>query len=306
MIKIRIIVISLLLSFVFLMGCSQETKSDSPVLAKIGKEVITQDDYVREISRVPDWAKANFKDLDGKGKFLDELIKKELVYQYAKKMRLHNDKDYLDKVDEFKKMTLVTLILKKEIEEKMMLDDAAVKEFYDKNSEKFRIGTEIKASHILVKTEDDAKDIVSKLKAGSKFSELAKTISLDKASGAKGGELGYFGRGKMVPEFERAVLSLKPGELSDPVSTRFGYHIIRLDDIKEGKLASFEQSAESIKRQLAAEKQKALFDTFVKDLESQTETSKDIDALATISLPWEQAAPAAPQPKEQPQPAEAK
>jgi len=304
MIKIRIIVISLLLSFVFLMGCSQETKSDSPVLAKIGKEVITQDDYVREISRVPDWAKANFKDLDGKGKFLDELIKKELVYQYAKKMRLHNDKDYLDKVDEFKKMTLVTLILKKEIEEKMMLDDAAVKEFYDKNSEKFRIGTEIKASHILVKTEDDAKDIVSKLKAGSKFSELAKTISLDKASGAKGGELGYFGRGKMVPEFERAVLSLKPGELSDPVSTRFGYHIIRLDDIKEGKLASFEQSAESIKRQLAAEKQKALFDTFVKDLESQTETSKDIDALATISLPWEQAAPAAPQPE--PQPAEAK
>jgi len=304
MIKIRIIVISLLLSFVFLMGCSQETKSDSPVLAKIGKEVITQDDYVREISRVPDWAKANFKDLDGKGKFLDELIKKELVYQYAKKMRLHNDKDYLDKVDEFKKMTLVTLILKKEIEEKMMLDDAAVKEFYDKNSEKFRIGTEIKASHILVKTEDDAKDIVSKLKAGSKFSELAKTISLDKASGAKGGELGYFGRGKMVPEFERAVLSLKPGELSDPVSTRFGYHIIRLDDIKEGKLASFEQSAASIKKQLAAEKQKALFDTFVNDLESQTETSKDIDALATISLPWEQAAPASPQPE--PQPAEAK
>jgi peptidyl-prolyl cis-trans isomerase C len=234
------------------------------------------------------------------------LIKKELVYQQAKKMRLHNDKDYLEKVDEFKKMTLVTMILKKEIEEKMMLDDAAVKEFYDKNSEKFRIGTEIKASHILVKTEDEANDVASKLKNGSKFPELAKTLSLDKASGAKGGDLGYFGRGKMVPEFERAVLSLKPGELSDPVSTRFGYHIIRLDDIKEGKLASFEQSAASIKKQLAAEKQKALFDAFVKELESQTETSKDIDALATITLPWEQAAPAAAQPKEQPQPAEAK
>ncbi len=303
--KIRFIVLFLLLSFVILIGCSQETKSDSPALAKVGKEVITQDDYIREISRVPDWAKANFKDLDGKGKFLDELIKKELVYQYAKKMRLHNDKEYMDKVDEFKKMTLVTMILKKEIEEKMMLDDAIVKEFYDKNSDKFRIGTEIKASHILVKTEDEAKNIASKLKSGSKFSKLAKTLSIDKASGAKGGELGYFGRGKMVPEFERAALSLKPGELSDPVNTRFGYHIIRLEDIKEGKLASFEQSAESIKKQLAAEKQKALFDTFVKDLESQTETSKEIDALATITLPWDQAASAAPQP-EQPQPVESK
>jgi len=303
---IRIIALLLLVPSVLLMGCSQETKSDSPALAKVGKEVITQDDYIREISRVPDWAKANFKDLDGKGKFLDELIKKELVYQYAQKMRLHNDKEYMEKVDEFKKMTLVTMILKKEIEDKMMLDDAAVKEFYDKNSEKFRIGTEIKASHILVKTEDEAKDIASKLKNGSKFSNLAKTLSIDKASGAKGGDLGYFGRGKMVPEFERAALSLKPGELSGPVNTRFGYHIIRLDDIKEGKLASFEQSAESIKRQLAAEKQKALFDTFVKDLEAQTETTKDIDALTAISLPWEQAAPADAQPKDQSQPADAK
>jgi peptidyl-prolyl cis-trans isomerase C len=304
--KIRIIVLLSLLSFALLTGCSQETKSDSPVLAKVGKEVITQDDYIREIGRVPEWARNNFKDLDGKGKFLDELIKKELVYQQAEKMRLNNDREYLDKVEEFKKMTLVTMILKKEIEDKMKLDDAMVKEFYDKNSDKFRIGTEIKASHILIKTENEAKDVASQLKKGVKFSELAKTLSIDKASGAKGGDLGYFGRGKMVPEFERAALSLKPGEISDPVSTRFGYHIIRLDDIKEGKLASFEQSAESIKRQLAAERQKALFDEFVKELESQTETSRDIDALATISLPWDQAAPAAPQPQETPQPAEAK
>ena len=304
--KMHIIVLSLLLSFVFLMGCSQGTKSDSPVLAKVGKEVITQDDYIREIGRVPEWARKNFNDMDGKDKFLDELVKKELVYQYAKKMRLNKDTEYLDKINEFEKMTLVTMLLKKEIEEKIVLDDANVKEFYDNNSDKFRIGTEIKASHILVKTEDEAKDIVSKLKKGSEFSSLAKKHSLDKASGAKGGDLGYFGRGKMVPEFERAALSLKPGELSDPVSTRFGYHIIRLDDIKEGKLASFEQSAESIRRQLAAQKQKDLFDKFIEELKADTETSKEVDALATITLPWEQAAPAAPQPKDQPQPAEAK
>ncbi len=286
-----------MLSFAFLMGCSQETKSDSPVLAKVGKAVINQDDYMREIGRVPEWARTNFKDLDGKSKFLDELIKKELVYQHAKKMRLDNDKEYRDKVEEFEKMTLVTMLLKKEIEGKLSLEDAMVKEFYEKNSDKFRIGTEIKASHILVKTEAEAEDISSKLKEGSKFADLAKAFSIDKASGAKGGDLGYFGRGKMVPEFERAALSLKPGEMSDPVSTRFGFHIIRLDDIKEGKLASFEQSAESIKRQLAAERQRTMFDAFVKDLESSIETSRDIEALSTISLPWDQTAEAVPQPQ---------
>jgi peptidyl-prolyl cis-trans isomerase C len=274
-----------------LSGCSQGAKSDSPVLAKVGDDVITQDDYMREISRVPDWAKSNFKDLDGKARFLDELIKKELLYEQAKKMRLQNDKEYIDKVNDFKKMTLVTMILKKEVEDKVSMDDSQVKDFYDKNADKFRIGTQIKASHILVKTEDEAKDIESKLKQGANFSELAKKLSLDKVSGAKGGDLGYFARGKMVPEFERAVLMLKPGEISDPVRTRFGYHIIRLDDIKEGKLASYEQSAESIKRQLEAEKKKALFDNFVKQLESETEVSRNKEALASITLPWDTAHP---------------
>jgi peptidyl-prolyl cis-trans isomerase C len=280
-------ILLLLCSFLFVTGCSQEPRSDSPVLARVGDSVITHDDYIREISRVPEWARSNFKDLDGKGKFLDELVKKELVYQYAKKMRMQNDREYLDKVEEFKKMTLVTMILKKEVEEKTTLDDEMVKAFYDENSDKFRIGTEIKASHILVKTEDEAKDVAARLEKGSSFADLAKTLSIDKASGQKGGDLGYFGRGKMVPEFERAVLNLKPGEISNPVSTRFGYHIIRLDDIKEGKLASFEQSAESIRRQLAAEKQKALFDSFVDKLKADTEISKEIEALASISLPWD-------------------
>jgi len=299
-------ILLLLCSVLFVAGCSQEPRSDSPVLARVGDSVITHDDYIREISRVPEWARSNFKDLDGKGKFLDELVKKELVYQYAKKMRMQNDREYLDKVEEFKKMTLVTMILKKEVEEKTTLDDEMVKAFYDENSDKFRIGTEIKASHILVKTEDEAKDVAARLEKGSSFADLAKTLSIDKASGQKGGDLGYFGRGKMVPEFERAVLNLKPGEISIPVSTRFGYHIIRLDDIKEGKLASFEQSAESIRRQLAAEKQKALFDSFVDKLKADTEISKEIEALASISLPWDTTEAAAPKPAAQPQTEEAK
>jgi parvulin-like peptidyl-prolyl isomerase len=93
----------------------------------------------------------------------------------------------------------------------------------------------------------------------------------------------------MVPEFERAASSLKPGEVSDPVKTRFGYHIIKLVDIKKGDPASFEQSKESIKKQLLAEKRKKLFDSYVEKLKLDSKITKDETVLSSLTLPWEQA-----------------
>jgi peptidyl-prolyl cis-trans isomerase C len=288
--------------FVFvLIGCDREKGSDGPVLAKINKEKITQDDFLKEVSRVPEWAREQFKGKEGRGKFLDELIKRELIYQDAQKMRLDKDEEYVAKVKEFEKMTLVSLILKKEVEEKSKVDDAEVKAFFDQNQDKFRIGTEIKASHILVETEEEANNVLERINKGEKFSELAKSLSKDKASAQKGGDLGYFGRGKMVPEFERAAVALKPGEVSKPVRTRFGYHIIKLIDIKKGEPANFEQSKESIRRQLLAEKRKRLFDSYVNGLKDKSKVIKIDSALEELTLPWEQAEAPKPLPKEHPE-----
>ena len=283
----------LLVSFstLLFLGCDQsgDAETDSPVIAKVGKDVITEDDYIKAISRVPEWARSQFTDKEGKIKFLDELIKRELIYQNAKKMRLNKDKDYVAKVDEFKKMTLLSLIINKEIEGKTMVDDAEVKAFFDENKDKFTVGTQLKASHILVDTEKEAKDILERIKKGESFAALAKSFSKDKGSAVKGGDLGYFGRGKMVPEFERAALALKPGEVSDPVRTRFGYHIIKLTDIKKGQPANFEQTKESIRKQLLMEKKKKLFDAYVEKLKAESNITKDEDVVAAISLPWEPA-----------------
>ena len=287
----KIYVLSLLVAVALLMfiGCSQNGKSDSPVIAKVDKGAVTEEDFLREISRVPEWARTQFKDSDGKNKFLDELIKKELIYQNAKKMRLNNDKEYLDKVNEFKKMTLVALSLKKEVDDKVRVDESEAKAFFDENEDKFTIGTEIRASHILVKTEDEAKQIITKLNKGESFDTLARSLSADKTSAEKGGDLGYFGRGRMVPEFERAALSLKPGETSDPVKTRFGFHIIKLIDVKKGDPANFEQSKEAIRKDLINKKRKQLFDAYVERLKADTDVSRNEDVLSGIALPWETA-----------------
>ncbi len=278
--------------FSSLTGCSNidgEGKPDGPVLANVGKGFISEGDYLKQVARVPEWARSQFKGDEGKNKFLDEMVKREMIYQHAKKMKLNNDREFIDKVKEFEKMTLVSLVLKKEVEDKAFVDDAEVKEFFDSNADKFTIGTQLKASHILVETEKEAKDIHDKIKKGENFASLARAQSKDKGSAEKGGDLGYFGRGKMVPEFEKAASSLKPGEVSEPVQTRFGYHIIKLTDIKKGKPANFEQSKDSIKKQLLAEKRKKMFDTYVDKLEVDSKVTKDESALSAITLPWEQA-----------------
>ncbi len=294
--KLLFPVLLLIIVMLFLVGCDQmgSKKPDSPVIASIDDSSITENDFLREIKRIPEWAREQFSNEEGKKKFLDELIKRELIYQKAMKMKLNQDKEYLEKLEDFKKMTLVSLILKKEVEEKSTVDEAQVKAFFEQNADKFTIGTEIKASHILVQTEEEANDVSDKISKGENFSKLAKTLSKDKGSAEKGGDLGYFGRGRMVPEFERAALSLKPGEVSKPVKTRFGYHIIKLMDIKKGETASYDQSKESISKQLITESRKKLFDSYVDKLKEEVKMSQDDAALASINLPWEKAKPAKP------------
>ncbi len=278
----------LILAVSIFSGCAQDSSSDGPVIAKIDKGAITEDQFLKEVTRVPEWARAQFKGIEGKEKFLDELVKRELIYQEALKMKLDNDKEYVAKVKEFKKMTLVSLILKKEVEDKVRIDESEIKTFFDENEDKFTIGTQIKASHILVKDEELANSIHEKISKGENFEKLAREHSIDKGSAEKGGDLGYFGQGKMVPEFERAALSLKPGEVSKPVKTRFGTHIIKLFDIKKGDPANFEQTKVSIQKQLMVQKRKTLFDSYVEKLKGKSTVTTNKDNLEAIILPWEQ------------------
>jgi peptidyl-prolyl cis-trans isomerase C len=268
-----------------LSACSGDGKPDSPVIAKVNKDVITQNQFLREVSRMPEWAREQLNNKEGRDRFLDEIIKRELIYQQARKMRLNKDPEFKERMKEFEKMTLVSMILKKEVDEKVRVDEDEVKAFFEENKDKLTIGSQLRASHILVKTAEEADSILKELQNGADFGKLAKKYSLDKTSAAKGGDLGFFGRGKMVPEFERAALSLKVGEISKPVRTRFGYHIIKLTDVKKGKSASYEQSRESIRRELINQKRKKLFDAFVERLKESSKITKDEAALDAITLP---------------------
>ncbi len=131
--------------------------------------------------------------------------------------------------------------------------DEALRAAYDSEFLQGEPGREFNAAHILVETEDEAVEIVDELEQGADFASLARERSTG-PSGPNGGELGWFGPGMMVPEFEDAVAALEPGEVSEPVQTQFGWHVIRLNDEREQEPPEFDavrdELAEQIRRQV--------------------------------------------------------
>jgi peptidyl-prolyl cis-trans isomerase C len=119
-------------------------------------------------------------------------------------------------------------------------DEAAVQAAYDARLAAFEPENEYSAAHILVATEEEAADIRARIDAGEDFAALATEHSTDPGSAANGGSLGWFGLGRMVPEFETAVTGLEVGAVSDPVETQFGWHVIRLDDTRQTSLPPLE------------------------------------------------------------------
>lgn len=133
------------------------------------------------------------------------------------------------------------------------VDDAAAKKLYDAEVAKLKPQTEIRARHILVKTEEEALEIIERLGRGSDFSELAQEKSTG-PSGAKGGDLGYFSKGRMLPKFEEAVFKLKKGEISEPVNTKYGWHVIKLEDKRQSKAPPFAEVKDNLKNGLVRQK----------------------------------------------------
>lgn len=151
----------------------------------------------------------------------------------------------------------------------VVITDADLKTYFDENKVSFDVPEQVKASHILVADEAKAKEVKAKLSAGGDFAALAKEYSTDTSNKDLGGDLGFFSKGDMVAEFENVAFALKAGDISEPVKTEFGYHIIKVAEKKEAKIATYEDNKERIKDILMAEKLPAAFDTWMQERYSE-------------------------------------
>jgi len=280
----RITVFTLIISLLFIFAsCAKREEQKGPYLAKVGQVKIMQMDLEREMKNLPVFAQKIFEGKEGKERFLNELIKKELLYQEAIKQGLDKNTEYKQKVEDFKKITLIGHLLEKEIEDKAKVTDQDVKTYYDEHKEDFSPFSEVRISLIRVKTEDEAKDILKKLQKGEDFAKIAKESSIDINSAKIGGDLGFLSRDQISPEHEMVVTRLKKGDVSEPIKTVKGYDIIKVTDKHAGSIVEFERVKDLISQHLSAEKQKDVFDSYIESLKKAYTVEINEEVLASLS-----------------------
>jgi len=269
-------------------------KKEATVLATVNGTAITSADFDREVKALPEYIRGMADTPQGKKELIDTLVMRELILQQAAKEGLDKGKEIDEKLAELKKRIVVDTYLKKKVETDAKISDEELKKFYDQNLEKFKSGEQVKASHILVKSEQEAKDILAQLKGGAAFEELAKSKSVDTSAG-KGGDLGWFGKGNMVPAFEKAAFALKEGQLSGIVKSEFGFHIIKLTGKRAAGTRSFEEVKEQITAALMPSKQQQIFMQLKEDLKKGAKI--ELKEAAPTDAQQTPAAPASPEKK---------
>jgi len=170
---------------------------------------------------------------------------------------------------DFKEDLALNLKIKKLLEPRISISEEEIKTYFEENKSAFAQEEQVKASHILVETEEKANEVKEKLDKGEDFAKLAKEYSTDTLTKENGGDLGFFGHGDMVKEFEEAAFSLNVGEISSPVKTEYGYHIIKVEEKKEAQEANYEQSKEKIRNALFEQKAHEEYNDWLRELYEQ-------------------------------------
>ena len=266
---------------VLLAATSPVRAEDNPVLAKVnGVEIRASDVALAEEELGPSLAQMD--PATKKDNVLAFLIDMKIVSKAAEDKKIENNDDFKKRLAFTRNRLLMDSLLASE--GKAATTDDAMKKVYEEASKQITGEQEVRARHILVETEDEAKAVKAELDKGADFAELAKKKSKDPGS-ADGGDLGFFTKEQMVPEFSAVAFALEPGKISDPVKSQFGWHIIKVEEKRNRKAPDFEQVKAQIETYVTRKAQadyvaKLREAAKVERLDKPAETAKDATAPA--------------------------
>jgi len=267
---IRLFVLSLI-GLLLVLGCS---KKEDQVVAKVGERTVTVADLNARIQAVTytSWE----DELKKRNDILDGIINDQLMILAAREKKFDEDPDFQKKMTSFERNALLELLYRREILEKSKPSEKEVKDAYEK------MGWEIRARHILVSTQEEAQNLREQIIGGADFAELAKEHSKDPSNKDNGGDLGYFGWGKMVPSFQDTVYAMEIGEVSLPVQSDFGWHIIKLEDRRTVDRQDWEQEKDRIDRKITGDRSKKRAEEYVTTLKEESNIQIDPEGAQVL------------------------
>ena len=242
----------------------QNAAPTSPVLAQVNGKPITEDDVNRFIAALGRGAQA-YNNPQGRAAVLEQLIAQRLFLLDAQRNLLERDQAFKDQLAAVKEQLLMEYAISKCVES-VRVTEEDVRGYYDSHKEEMTEGETVNASHILVDSEEKASELLAAITAGEiTFEDAAKAHSSCPSS-QQGGNLGDFGRGQMVPEFDTACFEMEIGEVRGPVKTQFGYHLIRLNAKNAAEPLSYNDVRAQLYEQLTREKQQAAYQSKINQL----------------------------------------
>lgn len=273
-------------------GCSQKaeqasaTKDEGSILAEVEGETITVEEYTERIMNLPLKVRKEVVDKEGKKKALDDMIKEKLLFKEAIKQGYDQNQHVVEQLEKIRRGLILQSFVQDLLKQDIPISEDKIVNYYKEHKDEFDRPEMVKASHIVVSDEDTSKKVLSELKQGKDFSELAKKYSNDTGTSWKGGDLGYFPKGKMSPEFDKAVFALKEGDISDIVKDVYGYHIIKLTSRVPYIESTLTPSVKSnIKRKFVRKKQEEIINNFVDELREQYKVRSNEELLDTVAIP---------------------
>lgn len=242
----------------------KEKNMEQKIIAVVNGKEVTQNDLDNALIRFPKDRQAFLTSDEGKKQLLDQLISFELIHSYAVDNGIDKDESYIARLEAAKKEILTQTAINHILED-VKVTDEEVKDYYKANQNYFMGQEVVSARHILVDSLELANEIKSKIENGLNF-EMAAMQYSSCPSKEQGGNLGQFTRGRMVPEFEQAAFQLAVGQISEPVKTQFGYHIIKVDERIAETVKPLEEVFDIIKREILSERESFKYMQFTENL----------------------------------------
>jgi peptidyl-prolyl cis-trans isomerase C len=238
------------------------------VLAKVNGKEITRFDVEQFMRSLGQERAAQFNNEEGRKKLLDELINQNLYLADAIDSKIEETAEYQNEMARMKEVILTQVNINSTMRG-VGIVESEIKDHFDKNQAKYNKPASANTSHILVPTEEECKSIREKIVNNEiDFAEAAKQYSKCPSS-QKGGELGMYPKGQMVPEYDAVSFSMEVGKISQPVKTQFGYHLIKLNENNDVKTVSFEEVKNQVANDLRSKKQNEAYFNKLQDLKAK-------------------------------------